>query len=292
MEAVDLKVLMVSAECRDLAKVGGLADVVRDLSKALRSLGVSTSIVMPCYDRIKHPAEPVYTFPVQFGSRKDFPVDVFSLELDKVPVYLIYNREFFGGDYGDVYVDSERLGKGPFEDDALRFAFFSTAVLELMLVYPELSEINALHCHDWHTGALLTLLKYSARYQKLSNSLRKLFTIHNLDYQGTRPFELSSARSLSSFAEWFPELYQELKVANNLTAITDLHSPVPCFNPMRAGINLADIVNTVSPNYALEITQPDDEVRNFIGGRGLEEDLKKLGSRLFGVLNGLDYEFE
>jgi starch synthase len=48
-------------------------------------------------------------------------------------------------------------------------------------------------------------------------------------------------------------------------------------------------VNTVSPTYATEITQPDDPGRSFIGGRGLEEDLRRSG-RLSGILNGLDYE--
>jgi glycogen synthase len=47
MQGDEPKVLMVSAECRDLAKVGGLADVVRDLSKALKLLGVPVSIVLP-----------------------------------------------------------------------------------------------------------------------------------------------------------------------------------------------------------------------------------------------------
>jgi starch synthase len=290
MTEIEPKVLMVSAECRDLAKVGGLADVVRDLSKALKSLGTPVSIAMPCYDRIQHPAEPLYQFAMQFGSRNDYPVKVFYLELDGVPVYLLHNQEFFGGEYGDIYIDSERLGRGPFEDDALRFAFFSTAVLEFMLVYPGLSEINALHCHDWHTGVLLTLLKYSPRCRRLSNDLQTLFTIHNLDYQGTRPFELAGERDLTSFAQWFPELYQQLRVSGNLAAISDLHATVRCFNPMRAGINLADYVNTVSPNYALEITQPDDRERNFIGGRGLEEDLRKRSDHLYGILNGLDYE--
>jgi glycogen synthase len=61
MEDINPKVLMVSTECRELAKVSGLADVVRDLSKALRSLGTTVSIVMPCYERIHHPAEPIVT---------------------------------------------------------------------------------------------------------------------------------------------------------------------------------------------------------------------------------------
>ncbi|MFQ5753945.1 MAG: glycogen/starch synthase, partial [bacterium] len=38
---------MIATECRDLAKVGGLGDVVRDLSRTLKALGVPVSILMP-----------------------------------------------------------------------------------------------------------------------------------------------------------------------------------------------------------------------------------------------------
>jgi starch synthase len=289
MEDADPNVLMVSAECRDLAKVGGLADAVRDLLQALKSLGTPVSLVLPYYDRIEHPTEPVDTFKVPFGSRNDWHVKVFHLDLDGVPVYLLRSQEFFGGEYGDIYIDSDRLGRGIFEDDARRFAFFCTSVLEFILRYPGLAAINTLHGHDWHTGVMLVLLKYSARYRRLLNALHTLFTIHNLDYQGTRPFELTGERDFISFAQWFPELYHGLKADRNLADISDLHAPIPCFNPLRAGINLADNVNTVSPNYAREITQPDDAGRNFIGGRGLEEDLNRRGSQLSGILNGLDY---
>lgn len=283
------QVLMVSAECRGLAKVGGLGDVVRDLSQALTGLGTPVSIVMPCYDQIDHTAEPLSRFQVSFGSKDDWQVNVFTRELDGVTVYLLRNEEFFGGPYGGIYVDSERSGSGAFEDDARRFAFFSAAVLELIQQHPALCRVKVLHCHDWHTGVLLVLLKYDRRYRQLAGSLRTLFTIHNLDYQGTRPFKLSGDRALLSFSDWFPALYRSLKRRGALAALSDMHTPIPCFNPMRASINLADTVNTVSPTYATEITQPDDPARSFIGGRGLETDLGRLG-KLYGILNGLDYE--
>ena len=283
-------VLMVAAECRDLAKVGGLGDVVRDLAKALKILETPVSIVMPCYDKVQHPAEPIDSFPVLFGTRDNWPVKIFMRELDGVPVYLLRSEEFFGGEYGEVYIDSDRLGRGPFEDDAQRFAFFSAATLEFMQKYSELHKISALHCHDWHTGVLLVLLKHDSRYRRLASTLQTLFTIHNLDYQGVRPFESSGGRDLLSFAEWFPALYHDLKVTGDLEPLSDPHTPIPCFNPMRAGIILADKVNTVSPKYAMEITQPDDPARNFVGGRGLEGDLDCCSGQLYGILNGLDYE--
>ncbi|MGB8647859.1 MAG: glycogen/starch synthase [Anaerolineae bacterium] len=282
-------VLMVAAECRDLAKVGGLGDVVRDLSKALRAGGTPARIIMPCYTRISHAPHPISRFKVSFGQRDDWPVRIFLRELDRVPIYLVESPDFFGGPYGEIYIDSDRLGRGPFEDDAQRFAFFSAAVVAFLARHPELG-INVLHCHDWHTAPALVLLKYDPRYQELAHNLRTLFTIHNLDYQGVRPFELAGVTEFAAFGQWFPELYATLKDRDALTLIRDEHSPIPCFNPMRASINLADNVNTVSPCYAVEITQPDDPARNFIGGRGLEQDLQRLGDRLHGILNGLDYD--
>ena len=280
---------MIAAECRGLAKAGGLGDVVRDLSKALTGLGTPVSIVIPCYDQVAHSPQPIVCFPVQFGSRDDWRVRVFTRELDGVTIYLLRSQKFFGGRYGNIYVDSERLGSGAFEDDAKRFAFFSAATLEFIQQYPRLHDVNVLHCHDWHTGALLVLLKYDRRYRRLADSLRTLFTIHNLDYQGTRPFKLAGERELLAFSDWFPAFYRRLKRTGALTALSDTHTPIPCFNPMRAAINLADNVNTVSPRYATEIIQPDDPTRNFIGGRGLEDDLRRSG-KIYGILNGLDYE--
>jgi starch synthase len=289
MKTTKPRVLLAATECRDLAKVGGLGDVVRDLAQALKALGVPVSILMPCYDKLQRLGEPIASYPVQFGTKDDWLVKIFKHELDGIAVYLLRNETFFGGSYGEVYIDSDRLGHGPFEDDAQRFAFFSVAGLEFIHRHGDLRGLNVLHCHDWHTGVMLALLKHDARYRQLAGTLRSLFTIHNLDYQGTRPFEAAGDRELFSFAEWFPALYQDLKKQEALEPISDPHAPLPCFNPMRAGINLADDLSTVSPNYAAEITRPDDPARNFVGGRGLEGDLERRGSRLVGILNGLDY---
>jgi starch synthase len=61
---------------------------------------------------------------------------------------------------------------------------------------------------------------------------------------------------------------------------------------MRAAIKCADMVNTVSPTYAREITLPDNPSANFVGGRRLERDLHDLAGkkRLPGILNGITYD--
>ena len=69
---------------------------------------------------------------------------------------------------------------------------------------------------------------------------RTVFTIHNLALQGTRPF----AGNDSSWQAWFPWLRAPRR---------QLADPVyaDCVNPMAIGIRLADMVNTVSPTYAI-----------------------------------------
>lgn len=52
---------------------------------------------------------------------------------------------------------------------------------------------------------------------------------------------------------------------------------------MRRGIRYADVINTVSPSYAREITTPEY-------GEGLDQLLQERRSRLFGILNGINYD--
>ncbi len=48
-----LKILILAAEVVPFAKVGGLADVVGALPKALRELGHDVRVVMPRYGQVK-----------------------------------------------------------------------------------------------------------------------------------------------------------------------------------------------------------------------------------------------
>ena len=70
-----MRILMVAAEATPLAKVGGLADVVGSLPRALSALGHEVRIVIPAYGSIDWPRwEPrlVARFPVHttFGEER------------------------------------------------------------------------------------------------------------------------------------------------------------------------------------------------------------------------------
>jgi starch synthase len=286
-----LRILLAASECTGLAKVGGLADVVADLSSALNAVGESAAVIIPFYDVIQCDSCFVTRFQVRFGGR-NYPVEIHRTERDGVPTYLVSSRDFFSGDYRDVYIHSQRLGRGPFEDDAKRFAFFSASVMAVLEKLPEMVSVEVLHCHDWHTGTVLALLNLDPARKKMARRLRTVFTIHNLDYQGTRPLDAGWGTGLASFAGWFPRRFARMKAEGVLERLADRRFGEPCYNPMLAGILYSDVINTVSPTYAGEITKPDDDARNFIGGRGLETFLKKAleEKRLIGILNGINYE--
>ncbi len=284
-----LNILMVASEMKGLAKVGGLADVVRDLSAALVRNGDRVRVAMPGYAVVAPGTGPVRTLSVPFGGQRvDAAIETRNVE--GITVDLVRCDRFFGGEQGSVYVDSAALGHGPFQDDAARFAFFSAAVAQDLLDGSGGHPVDVLHLHDWHTGTLLALGRCANRFASIGR-LPTLFTIHNLDYQGQRPFSASGDVPLDSLEAWFPDLYDELRSSPTGTALADPHVP-HCYNPMATAIALAVFVITVSPNDAREITLPDDPSRNFIGGRGLNDLLAHRASRgaLVGLLNGIDYE--
>lgn len=284
-------VAIVSAEFTGLAQRGGLGDVVRDLSTSLARRYKQVSVILPYYDVITHACRPVTTLQVGFAD-KVRSVEVYNIEFQGVTIYLLRNEFFSGSQYGDVYVDSGKFGRGPFEDDAKRFAFFATAALEYLSLLNQTQPIQVLHGHDWHTGTMFLSLKYDPRYRQLQRDIRTIFTIHNLEYQGVRPLESAPGSELAAFADWFPHLYGVLRKYRHLGQFTDPAIEKPCFNFMRTAIRLADNLNTVSPSYAREILKTDDAETAFLGGRGLEKDLRRAfrRGRLHGILNGIDYD--
>jgi starch synthase len=290
-ERSNLDVVLVAAECKGLAKVGGLADVIADLSRGLVEAGVKTRIIMPRYDSVVTEWKPRGDLRVEFAGQ-EYQVDLGTTMCGPVEVWLVGQRWFFGGErYSGVYVDSSRYRKGPFEDDSRRFAFFCNAVARLLDSHPDFSDVNLAHCHDWHTGTLPVLVRLTDAYTRLARRLGFLFTIHNLDYQGVRPLKSGAGGSPESPEGWFGEWYRQMLYHPRFADIRD-PAHEHCYNPMRAGMRLCDRVNTVSPGYAEEITRPDDSEANFVGGRGLEDDLRYLAAdgRLSGILNGIYYD--
>ncbi len=244
-----MKVLFVAAEFSPFVKVGGLADVVGSLPKALNRLGHDVRVMIPKYGAI----EPAPGGSSVFGGLevkiaetvKQVSVEMATLE-EELKVYLIDSEDF-------------RRAKEPYgEGELLRFLLFCRAVVEALPRMEWQPEI--VHCHDWHTALVPLWLKAAgARYVSF-------FSIHNLAYQGA--FDASFLIGYGLEKLWHSP---------------SLDDPKPPLNFMGQGILWADVVTTVSENYAREILTPEY-------GQGLDDLLRYRQNRLFGIVNGLDYE--
>jgi starch synthase len=205
-------------------------------------------------------------------------VDVWGVPIDNGGVQnVVFDHALFAQNgSGRIYHQDDATR--PFASDANTFAFYCAAAAKWILVSEDRPDV--VHLHDWHAAFYLLLTNYSSEYRQLRD-IRTVFTIHNLSYQGTRPFRGDE----SSLEAWYPDLQADYGM------IVDPRYD-DCLNPMAAAIRLADRVSTVSPTYAEEICRPSEPDMGFIGGEGLEDDLIEVrdDGRLFGVLNGCYYD--
>lgn len=265
-------------------KVGGIADVVRDIPIALAGIDQIVDVVTPGYGSFSKLPEAKLIASCEVSFRGQLQtVEIYKLSLknsvDNVTQWVIEHPLFAVGGEGAIYCDDP--DSRPFASDASKFALFSVAVAEA-IINNVFGTIDVLHLHDWHTATVSVLRAYDPRYTQLKK-LKTVYTIHNLALQGIRPIDGDE----SSLSSWFPNL------TFNYNEINDPRYP-QCYNPMRAAINLADKVHAVSPTYAKEILLSSNMEQGYFGGEGLENDLKNAydSSRLFGILNGCEYDVE
>jgi len=272
-----MHVLMVAAENDALpgAKVGGVADVVRDAPKALAEQGITVDVVIPDYGfahlKRVYIGEVTVAFHAQSHTLKLYKIEQTQNNVSQI----VISHPLFS-DSGSVYCN-DAPGR-PFATDATKFALFNAGVCEALL-QGLLTRPNALHLHDWHSACVAVLLKFETRYSSLIN-LHIAYTVHNIALQGIRPFKHDD----SSLEAWFPSL------SYNGQYLCDPRYP-NCFNPMRSAINLCDKVHVVSPTYSQEVLKPSNYDHGFFGGEGLEQDLQNAAKqgKLIGILNGCEY---
>ncbi len=250
-------VLMAAAECAPLAKIGGLADVVGTLPKALQALGFDARVIMPYHRCIKNKyadrVEHLFYFYVQLGWRREY-AGIEKLELDGVTVYLVDNEHYFG----------DRIYWGG-EGEIEQYAFFSRAVMDALPNLDFTPEV--IHCNDWHT-AMLPMLGKTQYPGCMQERLRYVLTIHNIAFQGKLSFAF--AKDLLGI----PDRY--------LTG--EYMEQGGCASFLKAGCVFADRINTVSPSYAREIMTD-------YYGEGLEDVLNARASDVSGIVNGIDKDF-
>ncbi|HTI14585.1 MAG TPA: glycogen synthase [Dictyobacter sp.] len=253
-----LKVLVLAAEIEPFAKVGGLAEVVGALPKSLQALGHDVRLVMPRYRQVDlqhfHLETILENVPVPMGKYRA-QVSVLKAEIgDHIPVYMIDAPRFF--DRENIY---------GYTDDGERFILFCRAALEAVRALNWSPDI--VHCNDWHTGIVPNWLHTLYRDDAFFEHTASVYTIHNLAYQGIFGYRLLEVAGVASNGFVYPQIAE-------LANVVDI---------MGRGILFADAITTVSNRYAQEILTPTF-------GERLDHMLRSRRDRLFGILNGVDYQ--
>ena len=250
-----MKVLYVASEALPFAASGGLADVAGSLPKAMRNRLVGCRVVMPLYESVPEELRAdmrfITSLSVPVAWRRQY-CGVFEAKYNGVIYYLLDNQYYF-----------KRQGMYGHYDDAERFAFFSRAVLEMLPCLDFKPDI--IHANDWQSA--LVPLFYSIFYANREGyqGIKTALTIHNIQYQGKYGMEL---------------VEDVLGIPPEHRSLVEYDG---CCNFMKAGIETADRVTTVSPTYAQEILDP-------WFSWGLDPILNARSWKLMGILNGIDTE--
>lgn len=260
-----LNILIVSAEVAPFAKVGGLADVAGALPKALKALGHDVRVAMPCYKMIED--NPDYdvqdllpSFPVPINDHLKMPACVRQTHIaGDIPVYLIASSKYF-----TKATESKKI----YYLEPEPYVFFDRAVAEFV---PRLSPAwkpDVIHCNDWHTGLIPVYLQTFYRDHPTWSETARIFTIHNIAFQGEFDFEILRYAGLPDHLF----TYDKLEFYGRMSF-------------MKGGLVFSDMSNTVSKTYAAEVQTPEYGCR-------LDGLLRYLASqgRFTGILNGIDYE--
>ncbi len=259
----NLKVLLVGAEVAPYATVGGFSSVLGYLSRELHNLGHDVRLFMPKYGFIDESAYDIHLLKeglkIPTGDEQNpflicnikYTVDAYG-----VTTYFLENKEYY----------EKRANVYGYVDDPIRFSLLSKGALEFIRTGEFVPDV--IHTHDWHTGTLSNYLKTEYRKDPVLSKIATVFTIHNIKYQGILDHNNVS----------------ELDYDDGKSVVSSLFSPrLNKLNFMRRGILYNDAVNTVSKTYSREILTPEY-------GEGLDKLLLELKGKVFGIVNGLDYD--
>jgi starch synthase len=256
-----LKLCILSSEILPYAKTGGLADVAGALIQNLRTLGHEVHAFMPLYASVRaahpelQPVLGVQLLPLVIGGTQyRFSLQTASFPGTDAAMYFIDCPELY--DRASLYTGDP--------DEHRRFLLFTRAALESCRRLGTAPDI--FHCNDWHSALLPLYMKTLYASDSLLARSRSVLTIHNIGYQGIMPGAAAADLGLADPESWLDP--------DDLT-----HGII---NSLKIGLKFADLVTTVSPTYAQEISTGPL-------GMGMQATLRARADRVIGILNGVDY---
>ncbi|MBI4920284.1 MAG: glycogen synthase GlgA [Devosia nanyangense] len=249
-----IDVVSVASEAHPLIKTGGLADVTGALPAALAAHDVTVRTLLPGYPAVMGALEGgrvVAEMPDFFGgfgrllAGRGGGLDIIAIDAPH-----LYDRP------GNPYVGPDRKD---WPDNWKRFAGLSFAAYEIGRGLLENYRPDVLHCHDWQAGLTPAYVAFNA-----PTRAKTVMTVHNIAFQGRYEWSI------------FNDLRIDFRAAQE--------NAIEYFGGigfLKAGLQTADALTTVSPTYALEIKGP-------AYGMGLEGLLQVRAEHLTGILNGID----
>ncbi|MCP3476365.1 glycogen synthase GlgA [Bradyrhizobium sp. CCGUVB1N3] len=248
------RVLAVTSEIYPIIKTGGLADVAGALPAALKAHDVEMRTLVPGYPAVMRTlpqAEEIRRWPDYFGGPARLLAGTHEgLDLFVLDAPHLYERP------GNPYVTAEGTD---WPDNGVRFAALSRIAADIGLGLVPSFVPDVVHAHDWQAGLLPAYLHYAGGPRPGT-----VMTIHNMAYQGKFAYGMLASFGLppESFGLHGVEYFGGISF-------------------LKAGLQFADRITTVSPTYAQEI-QGDE------GGMGLGGLLRERSGVLSGILNGID----
>jgi len=253
-----MKILFATSEIAPWVKTGGLGDVAGALPAALRAQGLDVRVLVPAYPALLQafPAAKEIARPHWLGGLLPTPTLRQATAPDGTPLLLLDYPHYFDRP-GNPYLGPE--GRD-WLDNHLRFGLLSRVAAWLGSEAGTLSwKPDVVHCHDWQSGLAPAYLNYLP-----GRRAKTLFTLHNLAFQG-----------LFDHASLF-----ELGLPDDAWRMDGVEY-YGYLSFLKAGLQHADAITTVSPTYAREI-QTDAE------GMGMAGLLRHRSGQLSGILNGID----
>ena len=250
-----MRVLSVTSEIAPLAKTGGLADVAGALPTALAALGVETVSLVPGYPAVKARLKKKKAL-VEHAEFFGGPAAILSGKAGGHDLFVLDAPHLFdrpGGLYGDV--------GGDWPDNWRRFAALSRAGADIAEAGIGGWQPDLVHVHDWQAALVPAYLRYGPR-----PDMPSVITVHNLAFQGQFP----------------PWIFGELGLPPEAMSMdgVEYYGGV---GYLKAGLQAAGAITTVSPTYARQIRRP-------AFGMGLDGLLRSRAEDVHGILNGIDTE--
>ena len=246
------RILFVTSEAVPFAHTGGLGEVASALPKSLnarKQADIDCRVIMPLYGKISEEFRQQMKYLgnrfVNLDWRSQY-MGVFEMTHGGVTYYFIDNEYYF-----------KREGLYGYYDDCERFVFFSKAVFEALELIDFVPDI--IHANDWQ-AAMVPVYQYAVYRRQFTKTI---FTIHNIQYQGHYGMDV-----MGDIVDIPAEAYHLVEYGGDV-------------NLMKGAIECADIVTTVSPTYARELSDPAIAF-------GMDPIIRKNQHKLRGILNGID----